>query len=280
MSKIYKAQQGLEWNAIGWLSKRVAKPDKTKYTQKDINNPYKYAYINMKKEDYNLYARKWKHELGGVLKKLEQGGLLSSSYTPNKMESKKVYLPEEIDEPSITLPQFEAIFPVTSKESKIVLPKYDEAPSTYTSQSEYDVTPQAKEGDENKTISEILNEEGIKHKVTSAYRPNAVTRQGRPSRHGKLDANGNPLALDIVPLDGDFDNFRKQIYSNPRVVAWLRSHKWGILEELAHMANGDSGYYDPDTGVFKATGKNQGNHFHFGGDNAAIRTSQKHMNYA
>lgn len=239
-----------------------------------------------KKATFAANARKW-HKFGGILQtlpKYQEGGLLFTSYKMPQMSPLKVYLPEEDADEEIKIPELS----ITSagEDSEIKLPIFDmptsssSSSASSTSSTQQTVSPQAKEGDQDKTIVQILEEEGIKHRVSSAFRPHAQTTSGKPSNHSKRDAKGNPGAFDIQPLDGDIDRFRKELYSNPRVVAWLKSHNWGIIEEIAHQANGDSGYLDPDTGVFKKTGYKQGNHFHFGPDIAGIRTSKKYMSYA
>lgn len=237
----------------------------------------------VKRATFAANARKW-HKFGGIinsLPKYQEGGLLISSYKMPQLSPVKVYLPEDDTEDKIKVPDFS----ITSNDDtqNIVLPTFSNLTSfssNSTSSTTQSVSSQAKEGDQDKTIVQILEEEGIKHRVSSAFRPNAQTTSGKPSNHSKKDAKGNPGAYDIQPLDGDIDRFRKELYGNPRVVAWLKSHNWGIIEEIAHQANGDSGYWDPDTGVFKKTGYKQGNHFHFGPDIAGVKTSKKYMSYA
>lgn len=115
-------------------------------------------------------------------------------------------------------------------------------------------------GHENISFKDLLKEEGIKVKVTSEYRSG-----NSKSWHSKKDEHGNSMAIDIVPLDGDFDNLRNQIYSNPRVVNWLKTHRIGILEEIT-----------PD--VMSKTGAT-GMHFHVGPDKWALRMSSMYIDY-
>lgn len=110
------------------------------------------------------------------------------------------------------------------------------------------------------TLPQLLKEEGINFKITSGFRNGAITKSGSKSNHGHLDQNGNPGAYDIVPIDGNFETFRKQIYSNPRIVSWLQNKGWGILEETT-----------PD--IMKKTGAT-GKHWHFGPDTLAKKMSE------
>lgn len=119
--------------------------------------------------------------------------------------------------------------------------------------------------DPNISFPDLLEQEGIKVRVTSGYRENSKTKQGRRSHHSELDEFGNSRAFDIVPIDGDFDNLRNQIYSNPRIVNWLRTHNIGILEEITPEVMNKTG----------ATGK----HFHVGPDRWAIQMSSNYINY-
>ena len=110
------------------------------------------------------------------------------------------------------------------------------------------------------SFKDLLKEEGIQVRVTSEYRSG-----NSKSWHSKKDEHGNSKAIDIVPLDGDFDNLRNQIYSNPRIVNWLKTHRIGILEEIT-----------PD--VMSKTGAT-GMHFHVGPDKWALRMSSMYINY-
>jgi hypothetical protein len=72
--------------------------------------------------------------------------------------------------------------------------------------------------------------------------------------------------MDIVPVDGNFEKLKKDIYSNPRIVAWLVNHDKGILEETTSDVMSKTG----------ATGK----HFHVGPDKWAKQMSSKYINYS
>lgn len=93
-------------------------------------------------------------------------------------------------------------------------------------------------------------------KVTSTYRPGAVTTNGSPSWHAK------GLAVDIVPVDGDFASMEKTIMSNPQIVKYLYDNNLGILDEYS------------DEGVKRNTGST-GKHFHIGRDKLAIQDFYK-----
>ena len=115
------------------------------------------------------------------------------------------------------------------------------------------------------SFPEVCEQEGIKIKVTSSFRPGSITKSGHKSNHSIKTQWGHSAAVDIVPADRDFEKLKKQIYSNPRVVAWLINHKVGVLEETTKDIMSKTG----------ATGP----HFHVGPDSWAIRMSSKYINY-
>ena len=111
----------------------------------------------------------------------------------------------------------------------------------------------------------LLKQEGVNIRVTSELRKGSITKSGHKSNHSYINQWGFSGACDIVPSDGDFNKLRQQIYSNPRIVAWLINHKIGVLEEIT-----------PD--VMSKTGAT-GKHFHIGPDSWAIKMSSKYINY-
>lgn len=111
----------------------------------------------------------------------------------------------------------------------------------------------------------LLKQEGINIRVTSELRKGSITKSGHKSNHSYINQWGFSGACDIVPSDGNFDKLRQQIYSNPRIVAWLINHKIGVLEEITPSVMSRTG----------ATGK----HFHIGPDSWAIKMSSKYINY-
>lgn len=119
----------------------------------------------------------------------------------------------------------------------------------------------------NLSLEQLLKEEEVKAKITSGFRKGAKTKQGKNSNHSHIDENGQAGAYDIVPLDGNFENLRNEIYGNPRIVNWLKQKGWGILEETNKNVMNKTG----------ATGK----HWHFGPDTAAINMSKQNgIDYA
>ena len=119
---------------------------------------------------------------------------------------------------------------------------------------------QDKTYDTNISFEELIKQENLPVKITSGFRGkgdfrNGLTKQGRRSNHNRRDEQGNPMAYDIVPLDGNFDNLLHLMYSNPRIVNWLKSRGWGILEETT-----------PE--IMKRTGAT-GKHLHIGPDTIA-----------
>ena len=93
-------------------------------------------------------------------------------------------------------------------------------------------------------------------KVTSTYRPGAVTTNGSPSWHSK------GLAVDIVPINGDFIEMEKALISNPKIVKYLSDNNLGILDEYS------------EEGVKRNTGSTD-KHFHIGRDKLALQDFYK-----
>lgn len=93
-------------------------------------------------------------------------------------------------------------------------------------------------------------------------RPNNAKYGSSKSHHKEIDPHtGNANARDISITNGtteDYEEFRKQILNNPRIMEYLFAKNWGILNELTLAA-------------FKKYGST-GPHLHFGEDVAAIRT--------
>lgn len=83
-------------------------------------------------------------------------------------------------------------------------------------------------------------------KITSSYRPGST---------GSFHSIGR--AIDIVPLDGDFEALTKEIASDKNIVSYLKKHNLGIISEVS----------DEEQALYKATGPN----LHFGPDQAAIK---------
>ena len=108
-------------------------------------------------------------------------------------------------------------------------------------------------------MQELINlmvEEGISFRITSGYRPGAKTKQGRPSHHGA----GN--AIDITPIKGQtWDDLLSQMRRSKRFLDYMRSHKFGILDERSKEMLAQTG--------------GTGAHFHIGPDRAAVTNFEK-----
>lgn len=113
------------------------------------------------------------------------------------------------------------------------------------------------------SFKELIEQEKLPIRITSGYRPNSKTKSGHTSYHSQKDSKDNPMAYDIVPLNGNFDDLLQKIYNNPRVVSWLKNNGYGVLEETT-------------SDVMKKTGAT-GKHFHIGKDRWAKSMSEKRM---
>lgn len=102
----------------------------------------------------------------------------------------------------------------------------------------------------------IAAEEGIPFRVTSGYRPGALTSNGSPSWHSK------GLALDIVPKHGvSWEAFQNHFKNSPKTLKWIRDNKFGILDETT-----------PE--MLAKTG-GTGAHWHIGKDKIAVDSFSK-----
>lgn len=119
----------------------------------------------------------------------------------------------------------------------------------------------------NMTLEELFRSENIPIRITSGFRPGAMTASGHHSNHSLGDKN-NPGAYDVKPVSGSFDDFERAIYSNPRIVAWLENKGWGTLREDA-MQGTRRGFIGVDN-QFHFTNAT-GPHFHFGPDSHAVK---------
>lgn len=117
--------------------------------------------------------------------------------------------------------------------------------------------------DSSKSLKQLLKEEGLNVRITSDYRPGGKTKSGHASNHSKKDKYGESMAFDIVPSDGNFEGLMQKMYSNPRILDWLKQRGYGVLEETT----GD---------VMKKTGAT-GKHFHIGPDNWAKQMTNKRL---
>lgn len=140
--------------------------------------------------------------------------------------------------------------------------KYD----TITEAGQYN-TP-TKRSNNNISFEELIKQENLPVKITYGFRGEGdfrggKTKQGKRSNHNRRDKQGNPMAYDIVPIDGDFEGLLNKMYSNPRVVDWFKSKGYGILEETT-----------PD--IMEHTGAT-GKHLHIGPDSLAKQMFEKRL---
>ncbi len=88
------------------------------------------------------------------------------------------------------------------------------------------------------------------------------------SNHKKRDPHtGNAMAIDISIVGGtdkDYADFRQKLLSNPKVIQYMESKGWGIINEI--------------TPAILSRTRGTGKHFHFGPDTWAKRTWQAWRN--
>lgn len=102
-----------------------------------------------------------------------------------------------------------------------------------------------------KELVDLMQDEGIRFRVTSGNRPGAKTKQGKASHH----SSGN--ALDITPIQGQtWEDLIGQMKRSKRFITYMREHGLGILDERSKE-------------MLARTG-GTGAHFHIGPDRAAL----------
>ena len=99
-------------------------------------------------------------------------------------------------------------------------------------------------------FAEYLGEKGVPVKITSLTRPGAKTKQGNMSRH----AYGK--AMDIVPLDGNFDALLRLMTTDAEVMNAMNNLGIGFIDETSEE-------------MLKKTG-GTGPHIHVGDDKLAV----------
>lgn len=101
-----------------------------------------------------------------------------------------------------------------------------------------------------KELLDRFADAGISLRITSGYRPGAVTSSGNQSWH----ASG--YALDITPIAGQtYENLKQQLKENPELVKWMQDNGFGIIDETTPEMQSRTG----------ATGA----HWHIGKDKLA-----------
>lgn len=111
-------------------------------------------------------------------------------------------------------------------------------------------------------LPEVLRKAGLNIRVTSGYRPNARTTEGKPSRH----ASGQ--AVDLVPAGGTtWDDIKRVIYNDPEVYNYMLANGIGLLDETS--ATGTTKFWHDH--------KRDHSHFHFGKDSGIAAKYRERM---
>ena len=211
-----------------------------------------------KRATFAANARKWKHEEGGIIKGKEG---VETNY--RSVDTRDLFKQDSIfDNDKLQLAKElvkrkynKAEEPVKEEVVNEVKNGWEDFFNTY--KEEINPTIDNKQNSSNnedisedlKTLIDMFNTAGIKFKVTSGFRKNAITKQGKQSHH----ATGN--AIDIVPLDGNFETLANAIRNNPEIVDYMKSKGLGILDET--------------TAEMLARTGGTGPHYHIGPDKIA-----------
>lgn len=169
-----------------------------------------------------------------------------------------IYYPESLLEEDV--PTFEEIpeviveaFPEPQVEEKKrrKFKKKKEKSSTESDSGNYDHTI---------SFKQLCDNIGAKIRVTSELRTT-----GKPtSHHRHRDQWGYSAAIDVVPLDGDYEGLKNKLLSSPEARNWFAKRGYGILNEIIPQVKNRT----------NATG----NHFHIGPDKWAQRVWTQWLN--
>lgn len=102
------------------------------------------------------------------------------------------------------------------------------------------------------SFKQLCDNIGVKVRITSEYRAGSKTKSGKLSNHGQKDEYGQSKAIDVVPVDGDFEKFKSKLLASPEARNWFKKRGYGIINEVTSQA-------------LSATG-GSGKHFHIGPD--------------
>lgn len=107
------------------------------------------------------------------------------------------------------------------------------------------------------TPEQALAQSGLagKYTLSSGFRPNAKTKQGKNSFHSMRHYLGGSAAFDIVPKGISWEEFKNIVYQDPFLAAYSAATGYGFLDETEDSTMSKTG----------ATGR----HFHFGPDSWA-----------
>lgn len=209
-----------------------------------------------KRATFAANARKWKHKEGGIVKGKEG---IETNY--KSVDTRDLFKPDSIfDADNLQL----AKELIKRKYNKVEEPVKEEAVDEIKSgwedffdtykEENYPIIDSNSDSlvvkedisDDLKTLLDMFNTASIKVKVTSGFRKDAVTKQGKQSHH----ATGN--AMDIVPEDGNFIALKQAIKTNPEISAFMKEKGLGVIDET--------------TADMLAKTGGTGAHFHIGPD--------------
>lgn len=130
--------------------------------------------------------------------------------------------------------------------------EYYEYPEEYAVAQEESKKKSKKHYDHTISFKQLCDKLGIKVRVTSEFRPGSKTKSGHYSNHALKDQWGNSRAIDVVPVNGDFEDLKNRLLHSEEARNWFAKRGYGIINEMIPQVNRKTG----------ATG----NHFHIGPD--------------
>ena len=93
-----------------------------------------------------------------------------------------------------------------------------------------------------KNMSEVVDflvRNGVRFRITSGFRPGAISKSGNPSRHSFGDA------IDITPINGEDFNRLQAYLNNPRVAKGLEERGVRIIHEITKEQMAKTGATGP-----------------------------------
>jgi hypothetical protein len=100
-------------------------------------------------------------------------------------------------------------------------------------------------------LAKLLEQKGVPVRITSIERPGARTSNGSMSHHS------TGKAMDVVPVDRDFEKLQNVLTTDPEVIYFMNMLGIGFIDETTKE-------------MLRRTG-GTGPHYHFGPDKLAIK---------
>lgn len=168
------------------------------------------------------------------------GSLVYSAFTPNKLKSKKEEPTETIIKEDYSNPEFpiESVKPwTTSAIENTYIPQVQQKPRGITQFKNNNIDV----GNFREFLDKV-EEAGISLRITSG-------KESRKTKSGKTSLHTIGNAIDVTPVDGDWNKLIAQFKDNPELIDYMARNGIGVIDET-------------DPAMMARTGAT-GKHFHF-----------------